>query len=200
MRPMQLRHHLRRLRLMLRVVLVIGLLIGLLALPATRVAACSCAGFGSMAEVVGASDLAFVGKVLEAVDAGAEPKGVGALVRYTFDVERASAATDTVVHVHSLDDAGGSMCGFSFGAGERWFVATHRVEGSLHTSLCSGNAAMDEMGPDDVELLSMLLTAEPTGAPAERPVSVPFPLLVAVAGLALVAGASVVAFRRERPS
>lgn len=186
---------------MRRVVVLVGLVIGLMAFPASRLAACSCAGFGSMEEVVAGSDLAFIGTVLEASDAGAQPKGFGPLVRYAFDVERASSATDAVVHVQSLDDPGGAACGFSFGVGERWFVATHRVDGSLHTSLCSGNLAVDGMAASDVDLLTTLLTAEPTGSPAERPVSIsiPAPLLLAIGGVALVAGVSLFAFRRERP-
>lgn len=197
---MQLRGALRRLRPMRRVVLLVGLVFGLMAFPASRVAACSCAGFGTIEEVVAAADLAFIGTVLDATDVAAQPKDFGGLVRYAFDVERASAATDAIVHVHSLDDPGGAACGFSFGVGQRWFVSTHRVDGALHTGLCNGNAAVDEMGRDDVDLLSALLTAEPAAVPSEPAISIPTPLLIAAGAIGLVALASFVAFRRERVS
>ena len=187
-------------RRFLRGIVAAGLAVGTLAAPAATVHACSCVGF-STAEAVESATIAFVGTVAERAPGGQDPMLGAPLVRYAFAVERASKATGPTVEVVSHDDPGGSSCGFSFGHGERWFVAAMAQDGVLRTSLCSGNMPVEGLGEADMAALVELLPAEPL--PGEVPsgdagLSVPAPLLVALLGVGVLAAGSAWAFRRGR--
>lgn len=187
-------------RRFLRGVVAAGLAIATLAAPAATVHACSCVGF-STAEAVEFATIAFVGTVAERGPGGQDPMLGAPLVRYAFAVERASKATGPIVEVVSHDDPGGASCGFSFGEGERWFVAATAQDGLLRTSLCSGNAPIEGLGDADVAELVELLPVEPS--PADPPsggagLSIPAPLLVALIGVGVLAAGSAWAFRRGR--
>jgi hypothetical protein len=177
-----------------------GLALATLVAPAATVHACSCVGF-STAEAVESATIAFVGTVAERAPGGQDPMLGASLVRYAFAVERASKATGTILEVVSHDDPGGSSCGFSFGQGERWFVAATAQDGLLRTSLCSGNAPIEGLGDAELAELIGLLPVEP--APADVPSgdagpSIPVPLVVALIGMGVVAAGSAWAFRRGR--
>jgi hypothetical protein len=177
-----------------------GLAIATLAAPAATVQACSCVGF-STAEAVEIATIAFIGTVADTAPGGQDPMMGAPLVRYAFAVERASRASGPIVEVVSHDDPGGASCGFSFGQGERWFVAATAQDGLLRTSLCSGNAPIEGLGDADMAELVGLLPVEPV--PADLPsgdagLSVPAPLLVALIGVAVLAAGSAWAFRRGR--
>ena len=177
-----------------------GLAIATLAAPAATVQACSCVGF-SKAEAVEFATIAFVGTVAERAPGGQDPMLGAPLVRYAFAVERASKASGPIVEVVSHDDPGGASCGFSFGQGERWFVAATAQDGLLRTSLCSGNAPIEGLGDADMAELVGLLPVEPV--PADLPsgdagLSIPAPLLVTLIGVAVLAAGSALAFRRGR--
>jgi hypothetical protein len=177
-----------------------GLAIATLAAPAATVQACSCVGF-STAEAVEFATIAFVGTVAERAPGGQDPMLGAPLVRYAFAVERASKASGPIVEVVSHDDPGGASCGFSFGHGERWFVAATAQDGLLRTSLCSGNVPIEGLGDADMAELVGLLPVEPV--PADLPsgdagLSIPAPLLVTLIGVAVLAAGSALAFRRGR--
>jgi hypothetical protein len=177
-----------------------ALAVAMLAAPAATVHACSCVG-SSTADAVEFATIAFVGTVAERAPGGQDPMLGAPLVRYAFAVERASKATGPIVEVVSHDDPGGSSCGFSFGAGERWFVVAMAQDGMLRTSLCSGNLPIEGIGDADMAELVGLLPVEPV--PAEQPsgdagISIPAPLLVALLVVGILATGSAWAFRRGR--
>ena len=187
-------------RRFLRGIVAVGLAITMLAAPAATVHACSCVGF-STAEAVEFATIAFVGTVAERAPGGQDPMLGAPLVRYAFAVERASKATGPIVEVVSHDDPGGASCGFSFGEGERWFVAATAQDGLLRTSLCSGNMPIEGLGDAEVTELVARLPIEPS--PAEVPsgdarLSIPAPLVVALIGVGVLAAGSAWAFRRGR--
>ena len=187
-------------RRFLRGMVAAGLAIATLAAPAATVRACSCVGF-STADAVESATIAFVGTVAERAPGGQDPMLGAPLVRYAFAVERASKATGPIVEVVSHDDPGGASCGFSFGQGERWFVAATAQDGLLRTSLCSGNAPIEGLGNAEVAELVELLPVEPS--PADVPsgdggMSIPAPLLVALIGVGVLVAGSAWAFRRGR--
>jgi len=187
-------------RRFLRGMVAAGLAVATLAAPVATVHACSCVGF-STAEAVEFATIAFVGTVAERAPAGQDPMLGAPLVRYAFAVERASKQTGPVVEVVSHDDPGGSSCGFSFGQGERWFVAATAQDGLLQTSLCSGNAPIEGLGDAQLAELVGLLPVAPV--PADVPSgdvgpSLPVPLLIALIGVGAVAAGSAWAFRRGR--
>ncbi|MDQ3688432.1 MAG: hypothetical protein M3406_00055 [Chloroflexota bacterium] len=140
-----------------------ALAVATLAVPLTSVHACSCVGF-TAADAVEAADLAFVGTVADSTPAGKDPMMGGPLVRYAFEVERASQAVGPFVEVAAHDDGGGASCGFTFGIGERWFVAATMEGGSLRSHLCSGNLRMEDVGDAGMAELVDLLPMEPVAA------------------------------------
>ena len=180
------------------------LALGISTVPLGTVHACSCAMPGGPAEVVASADVVFVGTV---ADTAAAPGETGPMIRHAFAVERASAETESLIEVQSLDDPGGAACGITFGVGERWLVAAYRDGATLQTNLCSGNQRTDEMPPAELAAYEELLSSVPEPAdpsPQEVPGGVS-PALVAtavaaVAGLALAAVLVVVirAGRRHR--
>ena len=184
---------------MIRVVLAAVAAIGLGSVPVSVVLACSCMMPGTPEEVVAASDLAFLGTVVDTAPAPPDPNGFGSTVRYAFQVERVSAEVEgDIVEVRALGGDGGASCGFEFGEGERWFVAAHRAEGGLETTLCSGNMLIEGMPDAEVERLADALPIRPTAAPASPPDGFLPPVAVLGAGAALLALVAVafLAFRR----
>jgi hypothetical protein len=189
-----------------------ALLIAMLAAPVASVHACSCVGM-DVATAIEVADLAIVGTVADAVPGGQDPNLGMTLVRYAFEVERASEPTGPIVEVSSHDDDMGASCGFSFGVGEQWLVAATTDAGTLRTTLCSGNLLVEEMGGAQLEEVAGLLPFEPTSdAPTPAPARVPaptvggveFPLAAAVViGLAASVALALVltiAMRGRRPS
>jgi hypothetical protein len=134
----------------------------------------------SAAEAVAAADLAFVGTVTDAAPGGQDPAMGMALVRYAFEVERASEQVGPMMEVVSHDDPGGAACGFAFGVGERWFVASASEGGLLRTNLCSGNRLMDDLGSAEADELLALLPAEPV---AQSPDPEPTPESPSASGI-----------------
>jgi hypothetical protein len=146
-----------------RGLVAVALALAILAAPAASVHACTCGGF-TTPDAVEAADLAFIGTVTDSAAAGKDPMMGVPLVRYAFEVERASQAIGPFVEVAAHDDGGGSSCGFTFGIGERWFVAATREGGSLRSNLCSGNLRMEDVGDADMAALVDLLPMEPVAA------------------------------------
>lgn len=157
------------------------------------------------------ADLAFVGTVAETAPGGQDPVMGVPLVRYAFEVERASEPTGPVVEVAALDDGGGASCGFTFGVGERWFVAATSEDGVLRSHLCSGNIPMEGMDAAQMAQLVELLPMEPspaTPAPASAPSAsadqpgIGMPVLAAVIGLSAAGALAFVlmSLRRGRSS
>jgi len=171
-------------RLLARSAIAATLAIATLAAPVATVHACSCVAF-STADAVEAADLAFVGTVADSAPGGKDPAMGMQLVRYAFEVERASEATGPIIEVVSHDDPGGASCGFAFAVGERWFVAATTEGGLLRTSLCSGNRLMDELdGAEEDDLLS-LLRSQPAAESPDPAASPETPSAIGVDGAVL---------------
>ena len=188
-----------------------AVLIAQLASPVASVHACSCVGMDPPTAIE-VADLAIVGTVADAAPGGQDPDFGLSLVRYAFEVERASEQTGPIVEVSSHGDDMGASCGFSFGVGERWFVAAAEEAGSLRTTLCSGNLPIAGMSNADLAALEELLPFEPAteaptpaAAPVEEPtvggMQVPLAaaLLVGLAAAAALAMVLFTAFRSRRP-
>lgn len=198
-------------RPIVRCLVAAALAITTLAAPVATVHACSCMAF-SAAEAVKAADLAFVGTVVDSAPGGQDPAMGMALIRYAFEVERASEPIGPIVEVVSHDDPGGASCGFTFGGAERWFVASTSEGGLLRTNLCSGNRFMDDLGSAELDELVRLLPAEPVAespdpaAPSETPSgtgidgAVLAAVLIGFAAAASLALVIVSAYRRGRVS
>lgn len=198
-------------RFVVRGLIAAALTVATLAAPVATVHACSCVGL-TTPEAVEAADLAFVGTVADSIVTGQDPMLGVPLVRYAFEVERASQPTGSLVEVAAHDDGGGASCGFSFGVGERWLVAAHSEGGDLRSTLCSGNQMLADIGDAEMAQLIELLPMEPVPAtprPEPAPAAaasnagVEAPILAGLVGLAAavaLAAVMVVALRRGRPS
>jgi hypothetical protein len=191
---------------MRRLLLVAALALGLTAVPLATVQACSCAMIGGpddvAAQAVRDGGVAFIGTVVDAAPAPADPDGFGGMVGYAFELERASVPISAaVIEVRALDDGGGASCGFTFGRGETWFVSAYEQDGALHTGLCNGNTRLGDLAQDDADRLrEILLPVEPDAdPPAEEGAGLTLDW-VAVAGATLLVGAillTVFAFLRD---
>lgn len=187
---------------MQRLLIACAMALGLTSVPLVAALACSCAMPAGPAETAAAAHLAFVGTVVDAAAAPKDPDGFGQVVRYAFKVERTSVPIDgDTVEVRALGGDGGASCGFTFGEGERWFVAAHRQEGALETNLCSGNVLVESMSDAELaRLMSALPVASSEAPPAEESAfPIPGAVLVGAAAVAGLAAVTFLAFRRDRP-
>jgi hypothetical protein len=186
-----------RTRRVARAVLVLALVIVGGTVPVSRVAACSCAGFGEPKEVVAAHDVTCIGTVVDSVPGARDEFGEAVL--YAFDVDRASAPTDALLVVRA--GVSGASCGITFGMGERWLVSAHRQGAELETGLCSNNQFAGDIPADDMAAFRQLLpnlAPEPAETATETsPSDASIPLAAGVAALAVLALAaiSMLAFR-----
>lgn len=190
---------------MIRLLFATAAAVGLSSVPISVALACSCMMPGTPAEAVAASDLAFVGTVVDITPVPDDPRGFGPTVRYAFRIERASADVDgDVVEVRALGGDGGASCGFEFGAGERWFVGAQRTAAGLETGLCSGNLLIEELSDADFERVVDALPNRPmlsASSTLDAGISIPPAALVAGGALVAIGAIAFVAFRRgERAS
>lgn len=201
---------------LLRGLVAAALAVVTIAVPVASVHACSCMGF-TTADAVEAADLAFIGTVAATAPGGQDPMMGVPVVRYAFDVERASQEIGPVVEVSAHDDGGGASCGFTFAVGQRWFVAAMSEGGGLRSNLCSGNVMLADIGDADMAELIELLPEQPVAAtdaatdapptappasPADANVATPIAaaLLIGLAAAAALGVVLLMAFRRRRPS
>jgi hypothetical protein len=183
------------------VLLSLGLSLGLVAIPTARVAACSCA-FTELPQAIRDADVVFVG-TLVGTDHAIPPLGEPAMeeISWIWKVERSRDPMSAVQASLVAWPDNGANCGVAFGIEERWLVLGHLEDGRLMTNGCMSNRRMDGSDPDTEAIVDEMVTTavspadESTG---RSPLSVPLPLLVALAGAALVVAASVWAFRRAR--
>ena len=150
-------------RFLLHGLVAVSLAFAVSAAPLATVHACSCMMM-QPAEAVAMADVAFIGTVTDSARGGQDPAMGMPLVRYGFDVDRASEQTGPTIEVAALNDGGGATCGFTFGANERWFVVASTDGGVLQSNLCSGNLMLDGMGDAELAALDELLPFEPTSA------------------------------------
>lgn len=188
---------------MIRLTAAAVLALGLMAVPVESVRACSCAMLGGTVEAAQEADLAFIGSVVDIGRAPNQANDWGPMVRYAFEVERASAETPPVVVIEAMEDPGGAACGFVFGMDEDWFVGAYRDGDRLLTGLCNGNVRTEQITAADVDRLGEILPFTPTGdggaAASGDPASI---LLPTIGGLAIVVLVLLVvlAFREPRPA
>lgn len=141
----------------IRLTLAIGLALAWLAVPVPRVVACSCM-FLTPQEAATTADAAFVGTVLDASAAAANPNAPGGdAITYAFAMERSRQPISggTILVTASLNNGGN--CGITFQPGERWFIAAYRGEGMLSTTSCGGNVRLDGLSAAQVAELERLL-------------------------------------------
>ena len=181
----------------IRVLLVaIGLVAGLAVAPTARVAACDCA-MTELSQAIRDAEVAFVGRLAGTSEPVVEPAAGGPpQITWTWNVERSRdpISADTIQVTAWQDD--GANCGVAFGVDERWLVIGQVEEGRMLTNGCMGNLRMNGIDPDVEAIVDSHVTysVRPAGEP-ENP-ELPMPVVVLLAGGAVLGVVSVVAFRR----
>jgi hypothetical protein len=183
--------------------LSVGLALGLLAVPTAQVAACSCA-FTELPQAIRDAEVAFIGTLVatdKAIPALGDPMMDEITWTWAVDRSRDPISADRAV-VDAFPD-NGANCGVAFGIDERWLVLGHVEDGRLMTNGCMPNHRIDGSDPDTEAIIDEFVTATVGVTPREQPASesglpLPMPVLVALAGAALLLGASAWAFRRAK--
>jgi hypothetical protein len=162
--------------------------------PLESALACSC-GFPGYPQAIADADVAFVGTLV--AEREPLPGGDGfAEAQYAFEVTRARDPMTSPFEVNALF-GGDANCGFDMSAGEEWLVIATSQEGKPTTSLCSGTARTKDLDAETRLVVDAMLGTDVATAPTDPgPPTIPVPVLVAGAGVVLVAGLSVLAFRR----
>lgn len=192
-------------RLLATLALAFALWIGTLTMPFATVQACTCEGFPTALDGVRAAvaegRVALIGSIVDTAPAPPEPKGIGPMVRYAVDVERASVPVPALLEVQALDDGGGDACGIQFTIGERWVIVADGANGVLQTGLCSGNVLTDGLAAAEEAAIADALPFVPDATTSSaRPGGVDSPLLPVAIGLLLaigIGGLLLVAFRER---
>jgi hypothetical protein len=179
------------------------LAVGVIAIPTARVAACSCA-FTEMPQAIRDADVAFIG-TLVATDSAIPAMDDPAMeeIAWTWSVDRSREPISADRAFVSAWPDNGANCGVAFAIDERWLVLGQIEDGRLQTNGCMRNHRMDGSDPDTEAIIDEMVTATVGVTPRETPgpgseLGVPIPVLVALAGAAIVLAASVWAFRRAR--
>jgi hypothetical protein len=174
------------------------LAIGLAAVPVASVVACSCA-MTEFDVAIADAEVAIVGVAVSSEPAAGDELGETMLTTWQLSRSRDPLDTDAIA-IRSWKDSGAN-CGISFASGERWLVLAYRGEQGLETNGCMMNRRLDGSDPEaETVVASMLPAVTPTEVPSDSGVEIPVPVLVLLAGGALVTIASLVAFRRSAPN
>lgn len=120
----------------MRIFLTIALLAAVLvAIPAARADACSCALL-SAPEMLDNHEAAFVGTLIDRSDAVAQDANFGPTVIFTFEVEQwLKGDLGETMAVQSASD--GAACGFEIPVGERAAIFLYRQGTGWGSGLCS---------------------------------------------------------------
>lgn len=177
-----------------------------LAVPAERAAACSCAGLTTQ-EAKDFSDAVFRGTVTE-IKKPWMSKGTGDLAKITLQVEEVwkGSAVQEIVVSSALSEA---SCGVEFREGESYLVFAKSDGGRLTTTICNetkkvsiASQALKDLGPGQTDLMPNELgeTGEQTeerkaAAPADD-VDLFMPLWAAL-GVTALLGATLWVFGRR---
>jgi hypothetical protein len=175
----------------IRLAAAASLLLALVALPAARVVACSCA-MSTPEEAAIGSDAVFTGTVVGTSPIAVPPAGglpgTGDTI-YTFAVDGV-AKGDLGPEVSVLAGGDGTSCGIGFAADVRYLVFASIDGAGLTTHLCSGSTELPVGQAAPLPMRAPAATVS-TGGP---------PLAVIVLGAVVLglAGISTFAFRRGR--
>lgn len=95
----------------------------------------------------------------------------------------------------------GANCGVSFEVGSRWLVLASMTDVGLETHGCLPNRPLDADDPESAAIVEAMTPVGGSTPPdtEQAAAELPVPLLVGGAALLLLAGLSLLAFRRRAP-
>ena len=183
---------------LLRPLLAVTAAIALTAVPTVSVMACSCMET-SVEQAVAEADLAIVGTLVAVQEPPAGALDQPMAMEWSIERSRDPLDVDRATIIGWPDN--GANCGVSFGVGDRWLVLASMTDAGLETHGCLPNRPI---AADDPESAAIIEAMTPVGASAtpeaaESGPEVPLPLLAGGVALALLAGLSLLAFRRRAP-
>jgi hypothetical protein len=177
----------------IQLVAAAALLLAIMAIPATRVAACSCV-MSTAAESARLADAVFTGTVVGMAEAPMPARGdlftAGGTI-YTFAVDGVAKGA---VGPSAAIMAGGdeASCGIGFEADARYLVFAYAAGGGLETNLCAGNIPLADGEEAPIPMAPVASEVEP----AEP--EVPWVTIGVLGAIALIVGLSALAFARSR--
>lgn len=180
--------------LSISIVLLLGTLLPSLLNPAPAYG-CSCAAQGGVTEKLSQSQAVFLGKAVSK-DTLARKVDFGRLRGYTFEVQKVwKGSLGPKQLVYSIDGDSAS-CGFSFSQRQTYLIyANADQDGTLRTSLCSGNLKETQAQAEIAELNQLAQPAPPTPLPPKEqgPLT---QIAIGLAAVIMIAAAALLVMRR----
>lgn len=183
---------------LLRSLLATAAALAFAAVPTVSVMACSCMET-SVEQAVAEADLAIVGTLVGVQEPPADALDQPMAMEWAIERSRDPLDVDRATIIGWPDN--GANCGVSFEVGDRWLVLASMTEGGLETHGCLPNRLLETDDPESASIVEAMTPVGSSAAPegAASGLDVPLPLVVGGAALALLAGLSVLAFRRRAP-
>ena len=180
---------------LLRSFLAVAAALAFTAVPLVTVHACSCMEL-SLEQAVQDADLAVVGTLVR-VDVAGAPGDLQQPVAMHWSIERSRDPLEVSEATIGGWRDDGANCGVAMEVGQRWLVLASLGENGLETNGCMQNRLLvaDDPGSEAVVEAMVPLAGTPQPAPAET--TVPLPIIGAGVAVVLVAGLSLLAFRRR---
>jgi hypothetical protein len=167
------------------------------AVPTVSVMACSCMET-SVEQAVAEADLAIVGTLLAVQAPPAEALDQPMAMEWAIERSRDPLSVDRATIIGWPDN--GANCGVSFDVGDRWLVLASMTEGGLETHGCLPNRLLVGDDPESAAIVEAMTPVGAATSPEDTEASdLPLPLIGGGAALLLLAGFSVLAFRRRAP-
>jgi hypothetical protein len=182
---------------LLRPLLAVAAALAFTAVPTVTVMACSCMET-SVEQAVAEADLAIVGTLVAVQEPPPDNLDQPMSMEWAIERSRDPLDVDRATIIGWPDN--GANCGVSFEVGTRWLVLATMTDGGLETNGCVPNRPLDADDPESAAIVdAMTPVGGSTPDPVQAAAGLPVPLIVGGVALALLAGLSMLAFRRRTP-
>lgn len=181
---------------LLRPVLAVAAALAFTAVPTVSVYACSCMET-TVEQAMAEADLAIVGTLVAVQEPPAGALDQPMAMEWAIERSRDPLDVERATIIGWRDN--GANCGVSFEVGDRWLVLASMTETGLETNGCLPNRMLNTDDPESASIVEAMTPVGASAAPeaAESGIDVPLPLVAGGVALALLAGLSVLAFRRS---
>ena len=182
---------------LLRPLLAVAVAVAFTAVPTVSVMACSCMET-TVEQAMAEADLAIVGTLVAVQEPPADNLDQPMAMEWAIERSRDPLDVDRATISGWPDN--GANCGVLFEVGERWLVLASMTDVGLETHGCLPNRPLDADDPESAAIIEAMTPVGVTAAPEETEErELPLPLIGGTVALVLLAGLSVLAFRRRAP-
>jgi hypothetical protein len=183
---------------LLRPLLAVAAAFAFTGVPTVTVMACSCVET-SVEQAVAEADVAIVGTLVAVQEPPRDVLDQPMKMQWAIERSRDPLDVDQATIVGWPDN--GANCGVSFEVGTRWLVLASMTDVGLETNGCLPNRPLDADDPESAAIVEAMTPVGGSTTPdtEQAAAELPVPLLVGGVALALLAGLSLLAFRRRAP-